>query len=110
MFGLLLARRREYVTLRALGLEPRTIRALIAAESGTVAVIGVIAGLIVGAAMGFYFVTVLRPLFVLHPPYSLPGVALVLPAALVLGATVFATVIGSRLVNRLEPTELLRDE
>ena len=110
VFGLLLARRREYVTLRALGLEPRTIRALIAAESGTVAVIGVVAGLIVGAAMGFYFVTVLRPLFVLHPPYSLPGVALALPAALVLGATVFATVIGSRLVNRLEPTELLRDE
>ena len=110
VFGLLLARRREYVTLRAQGLEPRAIRGLIAAESGTVAVIGVAAGLLVGAAMGFYFVTVLRPLFVLHPPYSLPLSGLATPTALVVGATLLATLVGSQLVNRLEPTELLRDD
>ena len=32
-------------------------------------VLGLEAGLIVGAAMGYYFVTVLRPLFVLTPNY-----------------------------------------
>ena len=110
VFGLLLSRRREYVTLRAQGLEPRSIRTLITAEAGTVAITGSIAGIVVGAAMGFYFVTVLRPLFVLSPNYSLPIAALATPVALVLAATIIAAIVGSRLVNRLEPTELLRDE
>lgn len=110
VFGLLLSRRREYVTLRAQGVEPRSIRTLIAAEAGTVAVVGSIAGIAVGAAMGFYFVTVLRPLFVLSPNYSLPVVAFAKPAALVIAATIVAAGVGSRLVNRLDPTELLRDE
>jgi ABC-type antimicrobial peptide transport system permease subunit len=110
VFGLLLQRRREYVTLRAQGLEPRTIRLLIAAEAGSVAVAGSISGVIVGAAMGFYFVTVLRPLFVLTPSYSLPLIAGVLPIVLVLAAATLTSLVGSRLVNKLAPTELLRDE
>ena len=60
--------------------------------------------------MGFYFVTVLRPLFVLSPSYSLPVASVAMPVALVFGATILAAVVGSRLVNRLDPTELLRDE
>jgi hypothetical protein len=32
------------------------------------------------------------------------------PILLVLAATVAAAIVGSRLVNRLDPTELLRDE
>ena len=40
VFGLLLQRRREYVTMRAQGLQPREIRALIVAETGTVTVTG----------------------------------------------------------------------
>ncbi len=110
VFGLLLARRREYVTLRAQGLEPRSVRTLIIAEAGTVAIAGSIAGIAVGIAMGFYFVTVLRPLFVLSPNYSVPIAALVTPVLLVLVATLAAATAGSRLVNRLDPTELLRDE
>ncbi|MGI8627770.1 MAG: ABC transporter permease [Geodermatophilaceae bacterium] len=110
VFGLLLQRRREYITLRAQGLEPRTIRLLIGAEAGTVAVGGAIAGLAVGAAMGYYFTTVLRPLFVLAPNYTLSVGAIATPIALVLVATVLASLAASRLVNRLEPTELLRDE
>ena len=110
VFGLLLQRRREYVTLRAQGLDLRTIRLLIAAEASTVAVIGAVAGVLVGSAMGYYFVTVLRPLFVLPPSYTLPIRTLLAPIGLVLIATVICTLAGSRLVNRLEPTELLRDE
>lgn len=110
VFGLLLQRRREYITMRAQGLPPRTIRVLIAAEAGTVALGGAAAGLMVGGAMGYYFINVLRPLFVLSPRYSLPLVDALVPIALVFLATVLATVAGSRLVNRLEPTELLRDE
>jgi putative ABC transport system permease protein len=110
VFGLLLSRRREYVTLRAQGLQPRSIRLLIGAEAVTVAIGGTVAGLLVGAGMGFYFVAVLRPLFVLSPVYSVPLRILGPPVALVFVATVFSSVLGSRLVNSLQPTELLRDE
>lgn len=110
VFGLLLQRRREYVTLRALGLEPRQIRGLIAAEAGIVATIGTLAGLLIGSVMGYYFVAVLRPLFVLDPVYRVsPGASIPL-LALVLAATAVTTLLGSRLVNNLQPTELLRDE
>jgi putative ABC transport system permease protein len=110
VFGLLLQRRREYVTLRAQGLAPATIRVLIAAEAATVAVTGIVAGLAVGAAMGYYFVAVLRPLFVLDPRYVVPAAALLPPVLLILGATAVSATLGSRLVNTLQPTELLRDE
>ena len=110
VFGLLLQRRREYVTLRAQGLDVRSIRALIAAEAGTVALVGAVTGVLVGTAMGYYFVTVLRPLFVLAPAYTLPAQNLLAPLGLLLLATIVCTLVGSRLVNHLEPTELLRDE
>ncbi len=110
VFGLLLARRREYVTLRAQGLEARAIRLLIGTEAATVAVVGAVAGLAVGAVMGFYFVAVLRPLFVLRPGYTLPPLGALVPVLLVAVATLATSILGSRLVNQMEPTELLRDE
>jgi putative ABC transport system permease protein len=110
VFGLLLQRRREYITLRAQGLEPRTIRFLITAEAALVAVSGAVTGVVVGAVMGFYFVTVLRPLFVLTPNYAIPVGATAIPVGLALLATILTSLAGSRLVSRLEPTELLRDE
>ena len=110
VFGLLLQRRREYITLRAQGLSPRTIRLLIAAEAGTVTIGGTIAGLLVGTAMSYYFVIVLRPLFVLAPTYALSIPAVATPILLVFTATVVSSFAASRLVNRLDPTELLRDE
>ncbi len=109
VFGLLLQRRREYVTLRAQGLSAPTITAIIAGEAGTVALGGVTAGLLVGMAMGYYFVGVLRPLFVLDPAYSIP-LSAGTPVWLVAIATLIATIAGARIVNRLAPTELLRDD
>jgi putative ABC transport system permease protein len=110
VFGLLLQRRREYAALRAQGLEPSGIRLLIVAEALTVAGAGIVAGSLVGTAMGFYFVTVLRPLFVHVPLFRVPATAIVLPGLLVLAATFGASVSGSRVVNGMSPTELLRDE
>lgn len=110
VFGLLLQRRREYITLKAQGLESRTVRLLIGAESATLAIAGSVAGVAVGAAMGFYFVVVLRPLFVLAPTYSIPLGAMARPVALVAVATLVSTAIASLVIDRLEPTELLRDE
>lgn len=110
VFGLLLQRRREYVTLRALGVSARVVLVLVAAEAATVAAAGATAGLVVGGVMGRFFVAVLRPLFVLDPTYVQAGRDLARPVLLTAIATVVAAALGARLVNRLEPTELARDE
>jgi putative ABC transport system permease protein len=110
VFGLLLQRRREYVTLRAQGMEPRAIRTLIGAEAGTAAAAGCAVGLLVGLMMAFYFINVLRPLFILEPPYSVPPGSLGTMLGSVLATTVLTSVAASSLVNRLRASELLRDE
>ena len=110
VFGLLLQRRREYVTLRAQGLQPRAIRLLISAEAGTAAIAGCLTGVSVGLIMAFYLINVLRPLFVLTPPYHVPLGSTFAVVASVLLATAITSVAASSLVNRLRATELLRDE
>ncbi|MGI8475255.1 MAG: FtsX-like permease family protein [Thermomicrobiales bacterium] len=110
VFGLLLQRRREYVTLRAQGMQPRSIRTLIGAEAGTVAIVGCAVGVPVGLVMAYYLGNVLRPLFVLDPPYSIPLGSLAAVVGSVLAATFVTSVAASSLVNRLRATELLRDE
>ncbi len=110
VFCLLLLRRREYITLRAQGLGASTIRWLITLEATTVAVVGALAGVAVGVVMGAYFVAVLRPLFVLTPAYAVPIGGVAIAVVLVFIATIASTTVASRMVNRLEPTELLRDE
>ena len=110
VFGLLLQRRREYVTLRALGMQPTAIRTLIGAEAGTAAIAGCVVGVPVGLVMAFYLINVLRPLFVLNPPYLIPPGSLGLVLASVLIAAAVAAVAASALVNRLDATELLRDD
>jgi putative ABC transport system permease protein len=110
VFGLLLQRRREYVTLKAQGLSARSVRGLISAEAATVAVAGCSAGVAVGVVMAAYLVNVLRPLFVLAPPFRIPLGATTQVIASVLVATAMTSIAASSLVNRLQATELLRDE
>ena len=110
VFGLLLQRRREYVTLRALGMQPAAIRALIGAEAGTAAIAGCAIGIPVGLVMAYYLINVLRPLFVLNPPYLVAPGPLALVLASVLVAAAGAAWAASALVNRLDATELLRDD
>jgi Mg/Co/Ni transporter MgtE len=50
-------------------MQPRSIRTLIGAEAGTAAAAGCCIGIAVGLVMAFYFINVLRPLFLLDPPY-----------------------------------------
>lgn len=110
VFGLLLQRRREYVTLRAQGMAPRSIRTFIGAEAGTAALVGCVVGVPVGLVMGYYLISVLRPLFVLEPIYIVPFGSLVLILGSVLAATIITSMAASTLVNQLSATELLRDE
>ena len=110
VFGLLLSRRREYVTLKAQGMSSREIRALIGAEAATATISGSFIGVPVGLVMAYYFINVLRPLFVLNPTYVIPFVSLAVIIGSVLVAAVVASIVASSLVNRLMATELLRDE
>jgi putative ABC transport system permease protein len=110
VFGLLLQRRREYVTLRAQGMHAGEIRSLLVVEAGGVVVFGCVVGLLVGSGMAYFLVNVLRPLFVLHPPVLIPATGIATLTALVLGVSLLASLAATTLVNRLPPTELLRDE
>lgn len=110
VFGLLLQRRREYVTLRAQGLPSKQIRRLVLAESGISALLGAVIGLGVGIGMASQFVQVLRPIFTLAPPLRVPAPELSVLAGLVLAATALSALAGCVLISRLKPTELLRDE
>ena len=110
VFGLMLQRRREYVTLKALGMQSGAIRALIAAEAGSAVLAGCLIGLPVGLAMAWYFINVLRPLFILAPPFQVsPGEVGWLIGSVVVAAAL-ASYVASAIVDGLKATELLRDE
>jgi putative ABC transport system permease protein len=109
VFGLLLQRRRELVTLRAQGIANGQLRALVLGEAGLVAVSGAIAGLVVGAAMAVVFVRVLHPLFVLRPHVTVrPGLLLAV-VALPVVATAVSALVATAVLRRMHPTELLRE-
>ena len=110
VFGLLLQRRREYVTMRAQGLQSREIRGLIVAETGTVTLSACLTGIAVGVGMAAILVSVLRPLFVLTPHLVFPVGSILVVVLFVVVATLVASVAASGLVASLKPTELLRDE
>jgi putative ABC transport system permease protein len=110
VFGLLLQRRREYVTLRAQGMRIGKIRSLLVTESVGVVVVGAVVGAFVGGAMAYFLVKVLQPLFVLRPELVLPRADIVVLAGLVLAVSVAASLAATTIIRRLPPGELLRDE
>ena len=110
VFGLLLARRREYVTLRAQGLAAGRLRRLVLAEAGVVALGGLVVGAVVGLAMAQLFVHVLRPLFVLDPRVTVASGRLLLLLALPVLAAVVCALAATIMLGRMRPTELLREQ
>jgi putative ABC transport system permease protein len=109
VFGLMLQRRREYVTLRAQGMQSREIRALVLGEAAVVALCGLAAGLLIGAGMSYLLVHVLQPLFILDPRLTFPTGEVLILAALALSTTLVAALVATFALNRLNPAELLRD-
>ncbi|MDQ6934358.1 MAG: ABC transporter permease [Actinomycetota bacterium] len=110
VFGLLMQRRREYVTLRAQGLQSREIRILVLAESSISATLGSAIGMLVGVGMASQFILVLRPIFTLPPPLHVPVAELAILASLVLVAAALSSAAAAVLIGRLKPTEMLRDD
>ena len=111
VFGLLLQRRKEYVTMRALGIRFGQLRALVLGEAGLVAALSLVVGGTVGTAMAYMFVQILGSLFTI-PPASLtiPAQQLVTLAVLVLGGMGISGLLAARSLGRLSPVELLREE
>src|SRR6202022_712572 len=110
-FGLLLQRRKEYVTMRALGMRMSQVRTLLLGEAGTVAGLSLVVGSLVGVGMAILFVQILTPLFTI-PPTSLavPAAQLGLLGAAVVGATAAAALVAGSTLRRLSLVELLREE
>jgi putative ABC transport system permease protein len=111
VFGLLLQRRKEYVTMRALGIRIGQLRNLVLGEAAVVAVLSLLIGGGVGLAMALMFVQILTPIFTIAPSaLTIPAGQLGALATLVVGAMGLSVVIASRGLRRLNPVELLREE
>jgi putative ABC transport system permease protein len=111
VYGLLLQRRKEYVTMRALGMRFGQLRALVLGEASAVAVCSLVVGGAVGIAMALMFVRVLAPLFTIPPnTLTFPVEELALLATLVLGGMGLSALLSARSLNRLSPMEVLREE
>jgi ABC-type antimicrobial peptide transport system permease subunit len=105
------ARRKEFIILRALGLDPTRLRRLLAVEGALLVGVALVIGIAVGAATATLDIQILAPLFVvppLIPDPAIGGVALL--ALLVLAASALSIVAGSARVARLRPAEILREE
>jgi putative ABC transport system permease protein len=110
VFGLMLQRRREYVTLRAQGMESRELEALVLGEAALVALLGLLAGMAVGTGMGLLLMHVLRPLFVLEPSVSFSAGDIATLIAVVVTAALASAGVAIAVLRRLNPTEVLREQ
>jgi putative ABC transport system permease protein len=109
VFGLLLQRRREYVTLRAQGLQSWELRALVLGEAALVSVSGLAGGVLVGTGLALLLVHILRPLFILDPGVAFAGTEIATLMGLVMLATLASALVATAILRRLKPTELLRE-
>jgi putative ABC transport system permease protein len=109
VFGLMLQRRREYLTLRAQGMQARELQALVFGEAALVAVCGLAAGLLVGTGMAYLLVHILRPLFILDPGVTFSPGEIATLVGLAIAATVVSALAAVAILSRLRPTELLRE-
>jgi ABC-type antimicrobial peptide transport system permease subunit len=111
IFGLLLQRRKEYMTLRALGIRMRQLQILLLGEAAVVAILGVVVALGVSTAMAFMFVQILRPVFTLPPDrINFPVEQLTSLAGLAVGSMLVCSLGAGVLLRRINPVELVREE
>ena len=111
VFGLLLQRRKEYVTMRALGIRMGQLWALVFGEAAIVAIASLVIGSIAGLVMAQMFVQILAPLFTLQPStLTVPGAQLAVLATFVLGGMALSVALAARNLRRINPVELLREE
>jgi len=111
VFGLLLQRRKEYVTMRAIGIKMSQLWGLVFGEAAVVALMSLLIGTITGAVMAYMFVKILAPLFTILPTsLTVPADQLATLVTLVLGGMAISVALAARSLRRLNPVELLREE
>ena len=111
IFGLLLHRRKEYMTMRALGIRMRQLQSLLLGEAAVVALLGVLVALGVSTAIAFMFVQILRPVFTLPPDrLTFPLAELASLAGLALGSMLVCSLVAGMMLRRMSPVELVREE
>src|SRR6202521_1688863 len=111
VFGLLLQRRKEYVTMRALGIRMAQLWGLVFGEAATVALISIGIGSVTGAVMAYMFVKILAPLFTIQPTsLTVPADQLAILVTLILGGMLLSVAFAARSLRRINPVELLREE
>ena len=109
VFGLLMQRRREYLTLRANGWPTSRLLALILGESLFVATGGLAVGTVVGLAMAKVFVRVLRTLFLHEPPGTIAFDRLAVIGAVIVMSAVASALAATLVLRCLTPTAILRE-
>ncbi len=110
VFGLLVHRRTEYVTLQAQGLRSGELRRLVLFETAVVTGCGALSGLMIGIVTAALSVGVLRGLFVLDPELTADIGSLVALGVAVVAAAVACAIAAAEVLRRLDPAEILREE
>ncbi|MDA1118855.1 MAG: ABC transporter permease, partial [Proteobacteria bacterium] len=106
-----LARRREFGVLRHLGMTRREIGAMLAAEGGLLALLGALAGLVLGAAMSLVLIYVVnRQSFSwsmdLHPPVGF----LFALTVLLLGLAMLTAWVSGREAMGMAPVRAVKED
>jgi putative ABC transport system permease protein len=109
--AIVLSRRREFGMLRHLGMTRAQISAMLAAEGGLLALLGVVAGLLLGGLISLVLVYVVnRQSFnwgmELHPPYALlAGLSLLL-----VGLALLTAYVSGREATGMAPVRAVKDD
>lgn len=103
-------RKHELAVLRAIGLTRRGTRAVLSSQATAIAAAGLVVGIPFGIVMGRLAWSVVTGRVPLEnvPPWPLIGIALMVPAAVVIANVV--ALLPSRRAARLQPAQILRAE
>jgi ABC-type antimicrobial peptide transport system permease subunit len=95
--------------LGAQGMRSAHLRALLFGETAVVGMSGLGAGTIVGCAVAFLLVHILRPLFILDPVLLITPEPLAIVSVVAAAATVASALAGAAILQRVRPGEVLRE-
>jgi putative ABC transport system permease protein len=110
VLALLAERRREFATMRAVGTVGRQLAAFVISEAALISMSGLVAGMLIGAALSFMLVMILTSLFDPPPAWPIPNYA---PLAFLVGgaivALVAAVVVATLHLVSARVSDVLRD-
>ncbi len=103
-------RRRDFALLEAMGLRTRQIRATVAIQATTLAVIGLVLGIPLGVVVGRFAWAAIAGQIGVATDAALPGLALAILVPLTILAVLLIAYLPARAVSRIRPAVALRSE